>query len=119
MVSRFMSNPKEIHWKEAKKILRYPHGTIGYGLVSRYTEYFRLIGYTYSYGARCMDDRKSTSGCSFNMGSPRVVWITKKKSIVSLCTVEAEYKEVTTIACEEVWLRIILQDIHEKKEKPT
>jgi hypothetical protein len=33
MVFRFMSNPKEIHWKAAKRILRYLRGTIGYGLI--------------------------------------------------------------------------------------
>ena len=58
MVSRFMSNPKEIHWKATKRILRYPLGTIGYGLIYRSIEYFRLIGYTYSDWACCMDDRK-------------------------------------------------------------
>ena len=46
IVSRFMSNPKEIHWKEVKRILRYLHGTIGYDLIYRSTKYFRLIGYT-------------------------------------------------------------------------
>jgi len=68
MVSIFMEEPKELHWKETKRILRYLHGTVGYGLLYRSTKYFRLIGYTYEYWARCMDDEKSTSVYSFSMG---------------------------------------------------
>jgi hypothetical protein len=49
--------------------LRYLRGTIGYGLIYISTKYFKLIGYTDSDWAGCMDDRKSTSGYSFNMGS--------------------------------------------------
>jgi hypothetical protein len=37
MVSRFMVEPKEFHWKTAKRILRYPCGTIGYCLVYKST----------------------------------------------------------------------------------
>jgi hypothetical protein len=118
MVSRFMSNPKEIHWKEAKRILRYLRGTIGYGLIYRSTEDFRLIGYTDSDWAGCMDDRKSTSGYSFSMGSTTVAWSTKKQPTVSLSTTEAEYKAVATTTCEAVWLRRILEDLHEQQEQP-
>jgi hypothetical protein len=113
-----MSNSKEIHWKEAKIILRYLHGTIGYGLIYISTEDFRLIGYTDSYWAGCMDDRKSTSGYSFNMGSTTIAWSTKKKPIVSLSTTEEKYKAVAKTTCEVVWLRRILEDLREQQEKP-
>jgi hypothetical protein len=116
MVSRFMSNPKEIHWKAAKRILRYMRGTIGYGLIYRSTKDFRLIGYTNSDWAGCMDDRKSTSGYSFSMGSAAVAWSTKKQPTVSLSTTKAEYKATTT--CEAVWLSRILEDLHEQQEQP-
>ena len=46
MVSRFMAEPKELHWKTTKRILRYLRGTIGYGLTYISTKYLRLIGYT-------------------------------------------------------------------------
>jgi len=50
MVLIFMAEPNELHWKVAKRISRYLHGTIGYGLVYRSIEYFKLIGYTDSDG---------------------------------------------------------------------
>ena len=53
-----MAEPQELHWKAIKRILRYLRGTVGYGLAYRSTKDFRLIGYTYSDWAGCMDDRK-------------------------------------------------------------
>ena len=97
-----MSNPKEIHWKEDKSILRYLSGTIGYGLIYISTEDLRLIGYTNSDWASCMDDMKSTLGYSFSMGSTIVAWIIKNKPIVSLSTLELEYKAVVIATYEVV-----------------
>eukprot|EP00253_Pinus_taeda_P002408 PITA_02408 len=121
MVSRFMAKPKELHWKVVKRILRYLRGTVGYGLVYRSIEDFRLIGYADSDWAGCMDDRKSTLGYSFSMGSATVAWSTNKQSTISLLTTEAEYKAVATATttCEAIWLRRILEDLHEQQEQPT
>lgn len=58
MVSRFMEEPKEFHWKATKRILIYLGGTIGYGLVYMSTEYFRLIIYEDLDWTGCMDDKK-------------------------------------------------------------
>jgi hypothetical protein len=100
MVSRFMVEPKELHWKATKKILRYLRGTIGYGLVYRSIEDFRLIGYTDSNWAGCMYDMKSTAGYSFSMGSTTIAWSIKKQPTVSLSTVEVKYKAASTTTCE-------------------
>jgi hypothetical protein len=46
VVSRFMQEPHELHWKAAKHILRYVQGTITFGIhyVANSTLY--LIGFT-------------------------------------------------------------------------
>lgn len=62
---------------------------------------------------------KTTSWYSFIMGSTAIAWSTNKQPKVSLSTTEAEYKAIATTTCEAVWLRRILKDLHEKKEKPT
>jgi hypothetical protein len=89
MVSIFMEEPKEFHWKATKRILRYPHGTIGYGLVYMYPKYFRMIGYTDLDWVGCIDDKKSTSGYSFSMISTIVSWSIKKKPTIPLSIEEA------------------------------
>jgi hypothetical protein len=64
VVSRFMQEPHELHWKAAKRILRYIQGTINFGI--HYAEYstLDLIGFTDSDWAGDSIDRKSTSGYS-------------------------------------------------------
>jgi len=118
MVSRFMTEPKELHWKTTKRILKYRHGIIGYGLVYISTKDLTLIGYTNSYWACWMDQRKSTSVSLFSMSSTTIAWSIKKQPTISLSTTEAEYKATTTTTCETMWLKRILEDLYEQHEQP-
>ena len=61
---------------------------------SRSIEDIKFIGYTNLYLVGCMDDRKSTSRYTFVMGSTIVAWSTEKKPVVSLSTIEVEYKTI-------------------------
>ena len=55
-----MVEPRSVHWVAAKHVLRYLHGTIGYGL--RYTagDGVKLEGFTDSDWAGSAVDRKKT-----------------------------------------------------------
>eukprot|EP00253_Pinus_taeda_P014196 PITA_14196 len=111
LISRFMERPKETHWQAANRILRYVNGTKGFGILYSSSESFMLIGYTHSDWAGSVDDRKSTSGYVFHMGSGAISWASKKQPVVSLSTVEAEYVTATAAACQPVSLRRILRDL--------
>ena len=78
-----------------------------------------MIRYIDADWARDINDRKLTSGFNFSLGTAAIAWRTKNQPTVSLSTVEAEYKAATTTTCEAVWLRRILQDLHEEQEGPT
>ncbi|XP_059076461.1 uncharacterized protein LOC131875801 [Cryptomeria japonica] len=93
IVVLFMETPKDTHWQAGKRILRYVNGTKGYGILYNAVTDFRLIGYTYSDWARRLDDRKSTSGYVFHMGSSVISWASKKKPIIAISTVKAESKQ--------------------------
>ena len=99
LVSRYMKNPSEIHMKAAKRILRYVNGTKEFGILYSSSESFILIGYTNSDWAGSVDDRKSTSGYVFHMGSGAISWASKKQPVVALSTAEAEYVAATAAAC--------------------
>ena len=64
-----------------------------------------MIGYTDSDFAGSLDDRKSTSGYVFHIGSGVMAWEYKKQPIVTLSSAEAEYVVATSATCQEVWLR--------------
>eukprot|EP00253_Pinus_taeda_P005594 PITA_05594 len=66
-----------------------------------------------------LDDRKSTSGNYFSFGSGLITWSSKKQSVVSLSSTEAEYVAVTSAGTQALWLRKILEEIGEKQVQPT
>ena len=53
-----------------------------------------LVGFTDSDWADDPDDRKSTAGYVFSLGSGPVTWACKKQQAISLSSVEAEYRVV-------------------------
>ena len=78
---------------------------------------FRLIGFTDSDYAGCLDDRKSTSGSVFSLGSGAVTWSSKKQETVAMSTSEAEYTAASLAARQALWLRKLLADFsYEQKE---
>ena len=62
-----MTDPRHVHLIAAKHILRYLMGTIDYGLKYEVNRKINLEGYVDSYWEGSAIDRKSTSGCCFNM----------------------------------------------------
>jgi hypothetical protein len=66
MCARFQANPKEVHLRAMKRIMRYLVYTPKFGLWYPKGSTFDLIGYSDADYARCKIDRKSTSGtCQF------------------------------------------------------
>jgi hypothetical protein len=56
-------------------------------------------------------DRKSINGFMFSFGSGVVSWSNKKQPTIALSNTKAEYKGVTIVACEVVWLQKLLLDL--------
>ena len=88
-----------------------------YGVLYSTSDNFKLIGYTDSDWARSVDDRKSTSGYVFHLGSGAISWASKKKPIVSLQIVEVEYVAATTTTCQLVYMRRMLRDLCHEQDK--
>jgi hypothetical protein len=51
------------------------------------------------------DDRKSTAGYVFSLGSGPVTWACKKQQAIALSSAEAEYRAVVNASQEALWLR--------------
>jgi hypothetical protein len=78
MCARFQDNPKEIHLRAVKKIMRYLVYTPKFGLWYPNGSIVDLIGYSDVDYARCKIDRKSTSGTCYFLGRFLVSWASKK-----------------------------------------
>jgi hypothetical protein len=83
-------------------------GTLDCGLSYNGDHDFTLSGYTDLDWAGSVSDRKSTSGCCFNLGSAMISWHRRKQSNITLSTTEAEYIDVCSTSCEAIWLRKLL-----------
>ncbi|KAA3479438.1 retrovirus-related Pol polyprotein from transposon TNT 1-94 [Gossypium australe] len=112
LISRFMENPTEMH-------LTYLQGTTDYGIFYKEGEKSNLIGFTDNDYAGDQDDRKSTSGYVFMMGSKAISWSSRKQPIVTLSTTEAEFVAATSCASKAIWLRNVLKELHFSQEGST
>ena len=83
------------------------------------SENFKLIRYTDSENGGSIDERKSTSGYTFNFGTGVVSWASKKQPIVTLSSAEAKYVAMTSATCKVVWMRRVLKDVSQNHQEPT
>ncbi|GLU00818.1 hypothetical protein SLE2022_181580 [Rubroshorea leprosula] len=119
VLSRFMQSPSRTHYGAARRILRYLKGTISFGILYAKNEQFNLFGYSDSDWAGCVDDRRSTSGYAFFLGSGAISWSSKKQASTALSSSEAEYISLTAAACQATWTRRILEDMKQVQVQPT
>jgi hypothetical protein len=91
MCARFQANPKEVHLRAVKRIMRYLVYTPKFGLWYPKGSTFDLIWYFDVDYAICKFDRKSTSGTCQFLGRSLVSWASKKQYSVALSTAKAEY----------------------------
>ena len=64
-----------------------------------------LVGFTDSDCADDPDDRKSTVGYVFSMGSRPITWACKKQQALALSSAEAEYRAAVNASQEALWLQ--------------
>eukprot|EP00253_Pinus_taeda_P017693 PITA_17693 len=78
-----------------------------------------LVGFTDSDWAGDPDDRKSTAGYVFTLGSGPITWACKKQAAISLSSAEAEYRGAVEASKEALWLRQILSELGFEQQHPT
>eukprot|EP00253_Pinus_taeda_P007325 PITA_07325 len=78
-----------------------------------------LVGFTNSDWAGDTDDQKSTAGYVFTLGSGPITWACKKQAVISLSSVEAEYRGAVEASKEALWLRQILSEFGFQQQHPT
>jgi hypothetical protein len=114
-LSQFMVDPRRVHWIAVKHLLSYLRGTMEYRLLYEHSGGVRLAGFTDAVWDGCAEDRKSTSGCCFNIESCIISWFSTKQRSMSFNSVEAEYMAASLVACEALWLRKLLLGLFEQE----
>jgi hypothetical protein len=119
LVARYMKTPHESHWKETKRILRYVHGTIQFGIHYSSGGTPLLVGFTNSDWVGDPDHQKSTTGYVFRVSSGPVTWACKKQQDIALSSAESEYQAMVNASQEALWLRQILSEFGFQHQHPT
>ena len=83
---------------------------MNFDILYSYNNDATLYGYSDSDWGGDQDERKSTTGYVFYLGSIAFTWMSKKHSILALSTCETEYVIASSSICEAIWLQNLLKE---------
>lgn len=111
-LSQFLSKPTMTHYNAVCRVVRYLKNNLGRGLFFPRKSEIQLLGFSDAVWAGCLDSRRSISGYCFFLGSSLISWRAKKRQTVLRSSSKAEYRALSTAACELQWLLYLLHDLH-------
>jgi hypothetical protein len=121
VLTRFISKPRQAHWKACVRVLRYLKGTpylpLTFRRDGRGGESTAQLGpvYTDSNWAGDLELRRSTSGVLLKMNGCAVAWSSRRQKSVAMSSTEAEYVALSEGVKEVLWLRQMLKELgHEQ-----
>ena len=116
LLSQFLENPGEIHWKAVKRVMRYTKGTKNYKLTLGIT-CNGLLGYADANWAS-QDYRHSISAYIFQIDGGSISWSCQKQNIVALSSTKAEFIALTHAMKEALWLQNFIKEVMQPLESP-
>jgi hypothetical protein len=108
-LSRFMTNPTKEHRAAAMRVLKYVKKTLKLGLLFD-GNLNQLIGYSDAEWARDRSDSKSIECYIFKLAGAAISWKSRKQSVISTSSCEAEYTAIFSASLEAVYLGGLLQE---------
>ncbi|KAK5846372.1 hypothetical protein PVK06_002657 [Gossypium arboreum] len=109
-LSQYMNSPSETYWKAIKRALQYLLGTSDHGLFL-FKGKFELVGYSDADWASSVEDRRSTTGYFVYLRPNPIAWCSKKQSIVSRSSYEAEYSSLANCVSKLLWVKQLLDEL--------
>ena len=110
-LSSFNSNPNEMHWKCAMRVLRYLKKTDYIGVNYNKSDNWNLVGYSDADWANDLETRKSTTGYLVTLNSNPISWNSRRQATVATSTAEAEYMAMYETVREILWIQKLLTDL--------
>ena len=80
-------------------------------LTYRRTDTLRVVGFSDSDYAGCVDDKKSTYGFIFMIAKGAVLWKSVKQTLIASSTMEVEYVACYEATCHAIWLWNFISDL--------
>lgn len=119
MLSQFVSDPRKPHMDALHRVLRYLKTSPGKGILLPRNGGTNLTSYCDSDWLGCQTTRRSRTGYLLHLGGAPISWKTKKQSVVSRSSAEAEYRSMASTVSEVLWVRWLLQELNVPQTGPT
>ena len=120
--AKFMCNPGPEHVSAARLILKYLKGTksdkLTYTRMSS-PEANRLVCFTDSDHAGCVNTKRSTTGYVVFLNGAAVSWQSRRQAVCALSTAEAEYYAASDCGVDVTYLRCMMREMGEEQTEPT
>lgn len=108
-LSQFNNNHDEIHWKSAKRALKYLKKTANYRLTYQKGN-DGIAGFEDADWGNNLFDRKSYTGFCYKLLAGIVSWESSKQKTIALSSTEAEYMAIADASKEAIYLRKLLSE---------
>jgi len=117
-LSLFLQQPKKSHWDATVRVMKYIKREPALGILLSSQVSNSLTVFCDSDWASCPNTRKSVSGFLVKHGSSLISWKSKKQSVVSRISAEAEYRSMANAVSEVVWLTALLKELNSEVAAP-
>nr|GEZ42267.1 ribonuclease H-like domain-containing protein [Tanacetum cinerariifolium] len=111
LVCLYMHDARDPHFTALKRIIRYVHGTLDYGL-QLHVSTVALTAYTDVDWVVCHGTSRSTSGYCVFLGGYHLSWYAKRHVTLSCSIADEENCDVANVVVETTWIRNLLRGLH-------
>ena len=116
LLSQFLENTGELHWKAVKRVMRYLNRMKNYKLTLG-KNHDGLLGYADADWAS-QDHRHSISAYIFQIDGGCISWSCQKQNIVALQSTEPKFIAPTHAAKEALWLHHFITEVIQSLKSP-
>lgn len=110
-LSQFMNKPRTPHLLAVHHLLQYLKTVPGQGLLFPAALSLRLSTFCDANWGSCTTFRRSTTGFCIFLGSALISWKSKKQTTVARSSAEVQYRSLTTLTSELLWIRQLLRSL--------
>jgi len=114
-LSRFLKDPREVHYKAARRVFNYLYTTKEQQIVYKKDKKNHLTCYSDASYADC-PDAKSTYGYLTTYASGPITWCSKKMNCIVTSSTEAEFVAASEATKEIKWLNQVLEIMNIKSD---